>query len=155
MAQEFGDQRQPFGRCLAETAQQCIEPVELARIGIGRLDAGQIVQIMGDRMERPIGVDRRALQHDTLLRRDLEPAVHLLDQARFADAGLAGDNHDLALPEQGGGGAVDQAGDLVFAADHRQGGRAVHGLEAGRAALLAEHAIGRDRRVVTLEVSRR
>ena len=155
MAQELGDQREAFGRGMAETAQQRVELVKLARIGIGRLDASHIVQIVRDRVERPVGVDRRALQHDALRRLDLEPAMHLLDQARLADAGLAGDDDDLALPEQGGSGAIDQAGDLVFAADHRQAARAVHGLEAGRAALFAEHAIGRDRSVETLEASRR
>ncbi len=153
-AQQLGDQRQPFGRRLAEAAQQRVELVELAHISIGRLDAGHVVQIMGDRVERPVGVDRRALQHDALSRLDLEPAVHLLDQARLADAGLAGDDDDLALAKQGGRGAVDQARDLVLAADHRQAARAVHGLEAGRTALFAEHAIGGDRSVEPFEVSR-
>ena len=57
-------------------------------------------------------MDRRTLQHDALAA-DLEPAIHLLDQSGLADAGLAGDDDELALPEQGSGGAVDQRADLV------------------------------------------
>ena len=149
VAQHFRDQRQPFGGRLADAPQQRVELLELAAVRRG--DVGRVGEIVRDGMKRLVGVDRRALQDEPLRGVDLEPAIHLLDQARLAHPGIAGDDDDLPLSGLRGGGAIDQPGDFAFTADHRQAVRAMVGREPARAPAFTEHAKHRDGLRETLE----
>jgi hypothetical protein len=80
-----------------------------------------------------------------------QPASQLEDQARLADAGLAGDGHDLSGALACQADIVLQHGQVAGATD--QGGQAVLGgrLEAGAARLLASHPVGPHRCGLSLQ----
>ena len=74
----------------------------------------------GDRVQRRVLQELRAAPFDPGVRRLAQPGVKFLDQARFAQAGLADDQHQLpvALPRPLP--APHQHGDFLVAADERR-----------------------------------
>ena len=78
----------------------------------------------------------------------------LLDQARFADAGLALDQHDSALAGARGLPALEQRRELALAADERAARAASLRLESRLALLGAQHPPARHRRGVAVHVER-
>ena len=78
--------------------QRLLEFVKLGLGGIGWLELQDSLQVCEDREEGTIlRVGRAAkLQAGGSLRYD--PLLDLLQQARFTNAGLAAEQHDLAIP---------------------------------------------------------
>ena len=74
-----------------------------------------------------------------------EPLAQRLHEPGFADAGLAAEQHDLALAFLGPLPAVEQESDLLLAADQRREGAGAQGLEAALGPARAEHPPGPDR----------
>ena len=131
------------GRCAADDVEEaravirrrCPEQrgvfLGLARFGIVRRHAGQRAEHLGQRMERAVDVARRALELKTLVALGGQRAAQAEGEMRLADAGLAHEQHDLAiaaarlLPE------LARPRGLAFPADHGVIAAAVPGFEPG------------------------
>ena len=72
--------------------------------------------------------------------------------ARLADAGFAGDQHDLAVARLGARPAPQQQVDLLVAADQRGQRRSAQGLEPARDDARTQHLPGRHRRGEALDL---
>src|SRR5918995_1402814 len=88
----------------------------------------------------------------------MRPVGQALDQApgeaRFADAGLAREEHDLAVAVLGPGPALEQDAELVLAPDQRGEMLAMQRLEAALGAALAFDPPGREGLGEALEAER-
>src|SRR4051812_42491863 len=77
-----------------------------------------------------VGVVGRAELAQHRVRLADQPLLQCSDQARLADAGLAREQHDLALAVLRVLPPVEQQAQLVLAADQRRGGAGLPGVEA-------------------------
>ncbi len=94
--------------------------VERGIAGIAALDPGGALELLDHRLERTVAVIGQALVAQQAVRAVFQPLAQALDDARLADAGLAGQQHDVALAVTGLLPALEQQGDLVLAADQRR-----------------------------------
>ena len=132
------DQRRRLADVLRPLAQQRLELVELRRLGVGGLEAGGEAELLGHRPERRAGVVGRALvaERRVLLARDR--VEHGPDQPGLADAGLADQEHRLALAGRGLPPALEHERQLLVAPDHGRRPARPPGLEAAAGGALAE-----------------
>ena len=77
------------------------------------------------------------------MRLALEPIRELCNQARLADSGFAGDQHDLAIPRLGACPTPQQQVDLLFAADQRAQRRSAQCLKPARDGTRPQYLPGR------------
>jgi len=75
-----------------------------------------------------------------------EPLLQSGHNARLADAGLSGDEHDLTVPCLGARPATQQQVDLLVAANQRAQRRAAQRLETACNDTLSQHLPAADRR---------
>ena len=95
----------------------------LSSLRLGRIvarEAGRALELLDHRMERAVGVVGRAVVAERRVRLVAEPLAQRADEARLADAGLAGQQHHLALAVLGPLPAVEQHAELVLAPDQRR-----------------------------------
>ena len=125
---------QPFDRCFAADK------------------AGATPDLSDDGIERVVDVVRRALiaQHHQRFAADM--FAHRRQDARFADAGLARQRHDLALPGLCQPPTVHQDSHFVLAADKGGHGFGARRLESRDALDFPQHRPGRYRRFEALEL---
>ena len=145
------DQRHRLVQLLGRLAEQRLQLGELGlRLVVGR-KARRPLQLRDDRMERAVGVVGRA----EMAEREVRLAAQLLaqrpEQARFADARLAREQHHLAVAVLGPGPALQQNRQLVLAPDQRREPLAVQRLEAALGAAFALDPEGRERLGEALE----
>ncbi len=110
--------------------QQRIELVELRLRGVVVRQSGGTLHLADDRIERAVGVLRRAEIAQARVRLAGEAFQKRGREPRFADAGLAGEQHHLAFAGLCLGPAPQQQFEFFFPSD--EGGQAgrVHRLEA-------------------------
>ena len=127
--QHLGKQRHVLDRGRSPR-QQRIELVELRLRRIIARQSGGPFHLADDRVKRAVGVLRRAEIAQPRVRFAGEAFEQRRRQPRFADAGLAGQQHDLAFAALGFGPAPQQQLEFFFPPDQRgQAGR-VQRLEA-------------------------
>ena len=118
-----GEQGRGFHHRHADRLEIGFEPIELLIRRVGGGESGDAGELVGDRIERGIGVIGRALEGQHVMRLGADVVPDRLDQARLADAGLAAQGDHLAftveraLPAIGEhrhfGIAADQGADLA------------------------------------------
>ena len=86
------------------------------------------------------------------MRLDVEALLQRRGDARLADAGFAGDQHDLAVAGLGARPAPQQQVDFLVAADQRRQRRSVQRLEPARDGARTQHLPGRHRRGDALDL---
>src|SRR6516225_5504341 len=89
----------------------------LAAGWICRCEPGRAAELVDKREQRALLVIGRAEIAQTDMGLGLEAPFQLCSDARLADAGLAGDQHDLAVSGLGAGPASQQQIELLVAAD--------------------------------------
>src|ERR1700731_828337 len=80
------------------------------------------------------------------MRLDMETLLQCIGDARLADAGFAGDQHDLAVARLGAGPAAQQQVDFLVAADERGQRRSAQRLEPALYGARTQSLPSRDRR---------
>jgi hypothetical protein len=127
--EQSGQEFRRVSRVGYDLPQHCFELVQL---GLGRLvgpKPGGPLELVGDRPQRAVRVIGRAVVPQGragLLPEQLAQSEH---NPGLADAGRAGQEHDLALAFLGLPPAVEQQRQLMLAADERREGLSVQGLE--------------------------
>ena len=132
------DQRRRLADVVRPLAQQRLELVELRRLGVGGLEAGGEAELLGHRPERGAGVVGRALVAQRRVLLALDRVEHGPDQPRLADAGLADQEHRLALAGRGLPPALEHERQLLVAPDHGRRPARPPGLEAALGRALAD-----------------
>ncbi len=149
--QKGGEQRPELGAGVGGLAQQPFQLVQPELRRIGRIEAGDPLQPLDDRVERIVGVEPGAVKAHAGMRLRAQPLADRLGEARLADAGLAADQDDLALALLGLLPQAEQQAKLVLASDQGGQAAAVQRLEAALGAADREHAPGLDRLIEALE----
>jgi hypothetical protein len=109
-------------------------------------ESGGAAELVDERIERAVLVIGRAEIAQAQVWLGAEAIYQCCSDARFADAGLAGDQHDLAIPGLGARPAPQQQVDLLVAADQRGQRRAAQCLEPARDDARTQHLPCRHRR---------
>ena len=136
--QEAGEQRQHPGIAPAGT-QQHTQLAQFRRRFVCRQNSRRTLEHPEHRIERAVGVVRRALAKHTNVQFTGDPGAQRLGQARFADARLAGEQHQLALAAAGELPTPHEQGKLQLAADQVGQRRVVRGGEAAFHHRLTHH----------------
>src|SRR5271157_2165300 len=112
------EQRRMFGWVEADQTQRVFEVGEAL---FGRsIQAKTLPAPFGDWMQRRILQELRGAPFDPGVRRLREPRMELLDETRLAKAGLAYDQHELALAYASALPAARQQDQFLLAADKRR-----------------------------------
>jgi hypothetical protein len=115
--QQVGDQRRRFGRVLVRLRQQCLELVELDRRSVVTSKAGGPFQLCGKRMQWTVAVMRRTEIAEPGMRLAVQALLQGGNDARLADARLAGKQDGLALAVFRPRPTAQQRFDLLLATD--------------------------------------
>jgi hypothetical protein len=136
-----GDLVHPVGR----EAQHLLEFIELAVRRLLRRDGRGALELPHERMKRAVAMIGRALIAQSRMRRIRDLLGEPGGKARFADARLTGDQHDLTLSRPGAALPFLQIGALGFTPDKRGEPGRVRRLEPAVALGYTERRPGLDR----------
>ena len=121
---------------------------------VGAVEAGGPLQFADRGVEGGIGLVRRAEILQAAVEADVALLLELGEEARLADAGLAGDEHDLAGARQGPRPAAAQEVHLLPAAHQLQHAGSAQRFESPRAGAFAGHLPHGHRREVVCQHER-
>ena len=129
--------------------------LELLQPGSGRVVAREPrcpAELVDEREQRAVLVIGRAEIAQAEMRLGVEALLQCRGDARLADAGLARDQHDLAVARLGARPAPQQQVDLLVAADQRRQRRSAQCLEPARDDARPQYLPGRHRRGDALDL---
>jgi hypothetical protein len=153
--QQVRKQRHECRRLQIAAPEQRFELAQPLVVAIAGAELRRPLQLRDDRIERAGAMMRRALiaQPDVRLRRD--PLIEeMRRKPRLADAGLAANQHDLALAAPGPLLALGQALEFMLAADEPGEARGAVGFEAARERRWTLHHRDFDRLAESLDRTR-
>ena len=152
--EELGEEGGDLGHVGDRAGEQRLELGELGRVVVGAGEARRPRELLDDRVERAVRVVRGAMvaEADPVL--GAQPLAQGEDDPRLADAGLAREQHDLALAGPGEPPAVEEQRQLLVAADERGRAGAVERLEPAFRRPLAGHAEAAHGRGKALDLGR-
>ena len=99
--QQLGDQRHIARQIFCRRLEQGLQFVELRTGVAARLESRGLLELRNQRVERALRMVGRAEIAKSGMRLALEPDQQAFSDARLADAGLAGEQHDPPLAELG------------------------------------------------------
>ncbi len=137
--EQLGEERHVARRISRRRPQQGFQPVEPCSGIAVRLEARARFELGDKRMERALRIVRRAEIAQARLPFALKPLQQIFGDARLADAGLAREQHDLALAAPGLIPTAQQPVDLLLPADQRRKGAHAPRLEPADAGYVAAH----------------
>ena len=118
--EQLRDQRRRLFDVLHALTQQRLELVELRCLGVGRRQARGVTELLGHRPKRRTGVKGRALVAERDVLAPGDRVERGLDQPGLADAGLADQEHRLALAGHSLPPPLEHERQLLVAPDHGQ-----------------------------------
>src|SRR6516165_268994 len=143
--QEIGEQRYILVR-RGSAGEHGLELLPLCRGCIVTGEPGRLSELLDKREQRAVLVVGRTEIAQAEMRLAAEPLLQSGHNARLADAGLSGDEHDLTVPCLGARPATQQQVDLLVAANQRAQRRAAQRLETACNDTLSQHLPAADRR---------
>ena len=142
---EIGEERHILLRRRG-AGQQGLELLPPCRGHIVACELGRAAELVDEREQSAILVIGRAEIAQMEISLGVKPLRQCRGEARFADAGFAGDQHDLAVACLGPRPAAQQQVDLLVAADQRAQCRSAQGLEPALDDAGTQHLPSRHRR---------
>ena len=137
--QQLGDERHIAWHIPRRRLEQGLQLVELRSGAAARLEARGPLELRNERVERAVRMVGRAEIAKASMRLALEPRQQAFGDARLADAGLAGEQHDPTLAELGLIPTAQQQLDLLLPANERGQRARAPRLEPADAGRLAAH----------------
>jgi len=142
--QQIGEQRHILvGRRGA--GEQGLELLPLGRRSIVTGESGRVGELLDKREQRAVLVVRRTEIAQPEMRLAAEPLFQRRCNARLANAGLAGDQHELAVAGLGARPAEQKQVDLIVAADKWGQCRSAQRLKTALDTALSQHLPAADR----------
>ena len=148
--QQRREERHRLGQRRSPLLQQPLEPRQLLLRRVVRIDAGGIFELGGDGVERSVAVVRRAVVAQARMRLIVDCCAQRQRQAGLADAGLPGDQHQLACARGRAPPALEQQAEFGLAPDDGRELRAAQRLEPALRPAGTHHPPGVLRRVEAL-----
>ena len=149
--EQGGEQRHDLVQPVARAREHRLEPGQLHVCRRRALEPRRPLQKVDHRIQRAVGVMRRAVVAERRVRLVAQAPAQGPEQARLADPGLAREQHHLAVAIPGPGPALQQDAELVLAPDQRGEMLAVQRVEPALRAALAFDPESRERRGEALE----